>query len=161
MYLMLKIVYFQSHKLKIIQRHIPNIFVQRNKTWKYGNVMKINIPPKYWRQEGWSLILRFNGAHKNSGTFQVWNAQFFNIYRKPDGLEIHLQMKWWTADIDDQHSFTIVSDHLNLGDKRKIIFYRNLQNCKTDLGYPSEFPKKFLIYKENGHYKTPHTIFIF
>jgi len=87
--------------------------------------MRIHIPEQYWGASGWSLIIRFNGAHMQSGSFQLWNANFFNIYRKANGLEIHIHQKYYTAnDLDDRHSFLLVSERLSLGDLRKhIIFF--------------------------------------
>ena len=83
--------------------------------------MRIHIPEQYWTDAGWSLIVRFNGAHVHSGSFQLWNANFFNIYRKTNGMEIHIQQEYDSGnDLDHQHSFLLVSERMSIGDLRKL-----------------------------------------
>ena len=87
---------------------------------KYGFALRIAIPEEYWNAKGWSVLLRFNGANVNSGSFQLWNANFFNFFRHTNALEILIHEKHYLGnDLDDSHSFLLVVDKLSISDLRK------------------------------------------
>merc|ERR1712046_376470 len=94
--------------------------------FRYGFVMRVDIPEEYWGNSGWSVLLRFNGAHVNSGSFQLWNANFLNFFRKDSGLEVLIHQKYWTAfDLHDRHSFVIVAERLLSGDRPEVYFWNH------------------------------------
>jgi len=96
--------------------------------FRYGFALKIAIPESYWGTDGWSVLLRFNDANVNSGSFQIWNANFFNFFRKESGLEVLIHQKFWTAyDLHDRHSFVIVAERLLSADEPDVYFWDNRQ----------------------------------
>ena len=65
----------------------------------------------------WSVLLQFP---KNTvGSFQLWNARFFNFYRNNDSLNVLIHKKWWESDTVNEDSFTIIADGLNTDEIRK------------------------------------------
>jgi len=100
--------------------------------WRYGFALRISIPEKYWGDDGWSLIMRFNGAHMQSGSFQIWNANIFNIYRKETGLEVHIQQKRNATDLQEdgstRSSFLIVAERLSEGELPTFYFWPKRMN---------------------------------
>lgn len=102
---------------------------KQNSKWQYGVAIRIHIPQEYQTSKGWSMIVRFNGAHSASGSFQLWNANFFNIYRHDTGLELHMQQKYWLGgDLDDQNSVLLVAERLPTGAMPEIYFWTSRQN---------------------------------
>ena len=77
------------------------------------------------------MIVRFNGAHVNSGNFQLWNANFFNIYRKENGLEVLIHQKHYSGlDLDNEHSFLLIAERISASDLRKLKWVvRLVVNC--------------------------------
>ena len=87
---------------------------------KYGFALNVAIPKEYWNKQGWSVLVRFNGINVNSGSFQIWNANFFNFFRKSNALEILIHQKHFIGnDITDAHAFLLVVDKMTMSDLRK------------------------------------------
>ena len=65
-----------------------------------------------------------------SASFQLWNANFFNIYRKKGGIDVLIHSRPYNANWDrvDAHEFVFVADRLAINSLRKFFF--NLS--KTD-----------------------------
>ena len=75
---------------------------------------KVSIPEEEHDSNGWSILVRFNGAHVNSGNFKLWNAYFFNYFRKSTGLEVLIHQKYWRkSDLTDPDSFLLIADHIS------------------------------------------------
>ena len=82
--------------------------------------MTVHVPEGYWDANGFSVLLRFNSPQVESGNFQLWNANFHNIFRKSTGLEILIHPKSSRAnDLEDPFSFVIVGERLPTGAHRK------------------------------------------
>ena len=95
---------------------------------KYGFALNVAIPKEYWNKQGWSVLVRFNGINVNSGSFQIWNANFFNFFRKSNALEILIHQKHFIGnDITDAHAFLLVVDKMTMSDLRKFNFLNNLR----------------------------------
>ena len=89
---------------------------------KYGFALKVEIPEKYWNDQGWSVLVRFKGG--SVGSFQLWNANFFNFYRKSNEFEILIHQKYFTGnDLADKHSFLLIVDRMTMSDLRELNFY--------------------------------------
>merc|ERR1712050_150773 len=96
------------------------------KKFRYGFALAINIPREYWGSKGWSVLLRFNSARVNNGNFQLWNANFFNFFRKKSGMEVLIHQKYWTKnDLHDEHSFMIIAERLASSDIPEVYFWAN------------------------------------
>ena len=90
---------------------------------KYGFALKVAIPEQYWNHDGWSVLVRFNGVNVNSGTFQIWNANFYNFFRKSNVFEILIHQKHFTGnDLADKHSFLLIVDKMTLSDLRRLSY---------------------------------------
>jgi len=87
-----------------------------------GYVAKISIPPAQYDSNGWTVLLRFNIAPENfQGNFQIWNADFFNIYRKVAAVEILIhQTNSFHSDESDPYSFVLVAERLSSSIERKL-----------------------------------------
>jgi len=87
-----------------------------------GYVAKISIPPGHYDGNGWSVLLRWNIAPENfQGNFQIWNADFFNIYRKTSAVEIVIhQTHSYHTDPTDPYSFVLIGERLSSGVQRKL-----------------------------------------
>ena len=67
------------------------------------------------------MLARVNGAHVSSGNFQLWNANFFNIFRKDDALEVLIHQKYYTGtDLHDTNSFLLVVERISTSDLRTL-----------------------------------------
>ena len=87
---------------------------------KYGFALNVAIPEEYWNDLGWSVIVRFKGVDVNSGSFQLWNANFFNFFRKKNEFEILIHQKHFIGnDLADKHSFLLIVDKMTMSDLRK------------------------------------------
>merc|ERR1712050_625385 len=100
------------------------------KKFRYGFALTINVPEEYWGSKGWSVLLRFNGA--NNGNFQLWNANFFNFFRKESGMEVLIHQKYWTKnDLHDEHSFMIIAERLDSSEVPEVYFGLTVKNVTT------------------------------
>ena len=56
-----------------------------------------------------------------SASFQLWNANFFNIYRKNDGIDVLIHSRPFDANWDRAgiHEFVFVADRLAVNSLRK------------------------------------------
>ena len=98
---------------------------------KYGFAFNVAIPEEYWNKEGWSVLVRFNGVDVNSGSFQIWNANFFNFFRKSNAFEILIHQKHFTGnDLADKHAFLLVVDKMTMSDLRKFHLLINSANLR-------------------------------
>lgn len=94
--------------------------------FRYGFALRVHVPQEYWSTQGWTVLLRFNSANVNSGSFQLWNANFFNFFRKESGLEVLIHQKFWTEyDLYDKKSFAIVAENLVSGDIPEVYFWNH------------------------------------
>merc|ERR1712050_270466 len=99
---------------------------KEGKKFRYGFALTISVPEEQWDSNGWSVLLRFNSARVNNGNFQLWNAKFFNFFRKKSGLEVLIHQKHRTAnDLKDPHSFVIVAERLASSDLPEVYFWSN------------------------------------
>ena len=57
-----------------------------------------------------------------SASFQLWNANFFNIYRKNDGIDVLIHSRQYDANWDRAgiHEFVFVADRLAVNSLRKL-----------------------------------------
>lgn len=90
-----------------------------------GFVANVKVPRGEYDGNGWSVVLRFNVAAENfQANFQVWNADFFNVYRKKDAVEILIhQTRRSHRDGTDAHAFVIVAERLTSTAKPDIFFW--------------------------------------
>ena len=72
------------------------------------------IPEVEYDEDGWSVVLRFNIDPNNfQGNFQLFNADFFGIFRKPTGVEVAIhQTRRNVTDTTNSHSFTLVAERM-------------------------------------------------
>ena len=56
-----------------------------------------------------------------SASFQLWNANFFNIYRKKGGIDVLIHSRPYDANWDraEVHEFVFVADRLAVNSLRK------------------------------------------
>ena len=64
-------------------------------------------------------MLRWRGIQ--SASFQLWNANFFNIYRKNGGIDVLIHSRPYDQDWDRAgvHEFVFVADRLAVNSLRK------------------------------------------
>ena len=81
---------------------------------KWG--VTISIPQSLWDSNGWTLVVRFSDP-KFFGTFQLFNAQFANVFTEQSGVEIIIHPK----EQKDQSEYyvTFLADKLTSSEKRK------------------------------------------
>jgi len=92
----------------------------------HGFVAQVSLPAEEFDGNGWSVLLRFNIAPENfQANFQLWNADFFNVYRKDSVVEIliHQTRRTGHSDTTDPNSFVIVAERLSSSVKRSYICY--------------------------------------
>ena len=112
---------------------------KRNKR-KYGFMLKIDVPQNPMK-DGWTIALRFSSPRAlGRGTFQTWNARFWNYYQKTDELSIALHEYWWAdRDTVDTHSIYFVADQLDNDNIPSILFWDmqrvRSHNCFNGYGH--------------------------
>ena len=91
----------------------------RNQPIKFGYVFKIKVPAEYWTRKGFSIMIRWRDIQ--SASFQLWNANFFNIYRKKGGIDVLIHSRPYDQDWDRAgvHEFVFVADRLAVNSLRK------------------------------------------
>ena len=91
----------------------------RNQPIKFGYVFKIKVPAEYWTRKGFSIMIRWRDIQ--SASFQLWNANFFNIYRKKGGIDVLIHSRPYDANWDraEVHEFVFVADRLAVNSLRK------------------------------------------
>lgn len=86
-------------------------------------------------RNGWTVALRFPKG-QTRGTFNVWNAQVYNVYETSRETVFVFTQKWWTAgDLVDQHSFMVTADYLSTPDHPSILFWKGRimrETCYAD-----------------------------
>ena len=95
---------------------------RNNQPLKFGYVFKIKVPAEYWTRKGFSVMLRWRNIQ--SASFQLWNANFFNIYRKNGGIDVLIHSRPYDANWDrvDAHEFVFVADRLAINSLRKFFW---------------------------------------
>ena len=72
-------------------------------------------------------MLRWRGIQ--SASFQLWNANFFNIYRKNGGIDVLIHSRpyeaYGTWDRAGVHEFVFVADRLAVSALRKLFLYNS------------------------------------
>jgi len=86
---------------------------------------KISVPADQYDDDGWAVLLRFNvGPSDFQANFQLWNADFFNVYRKETGVEILVhQTKRNSEDTTDPNSFVIVAERMTTTSLPEVFFW--------------------------------------
>ena len=100
-------------------KHGAHNTVSNNQPQKFGFVFKIKVPAEYWTRKGFSIMIRWRGIQ--SASFQLWNANFFNIYRKKGGIDVLIHSRPYNAywDRAGVHDFVFVADRLAVNSLRK------------------------------------------
>ena len=95
---------------------------RNNQPIKFGYVFKIKVPAEYWTKKGFSIMIRWRDIQ--SASFQLWNANFFNIYRKNGGIDVLIHSRPHDANWDRAgvHEFVFVADRLAVNSLRKYFF---------------------------------------
>ena len=90
-----------------------------NQPTKFGFVFKIKVPAVHWTRKGFSMIIRWRNIQ--SASFQLWNANFFNIYRKKGGIDVMIHSRPYDSNWDRAgiHEFVFVADRLAISALRK------------------------------------------
>ena len=105
------------------------------KTKQYGFSMKLKIPAEHWDRNGWTVALRFPKG-QTRGTFNVWNAQVYNVYETSRETVLVLTQRWWhKQDLMDQYSFMVTADYLSTRDHPSILFWNSRimrEECYAD-----------------------------
>ena len=79
----------------------------------YGWAALVSIPPQHYDLDGFSVLIRMP-KDTARGSFQVWNAKFWNFYNGPNGeFNVLLHSKHWNNDRMDPYSFLIVGERLS------------------------------------------------
>jgi len=87
----------------------------------HGFALKIYVPTSF---QGWSVLLRFPKSPAQRGTYQVWNANIWNLYEKNNEFTILLHQLWWPqADKTDENSIIVIADQLPSMEKPTLLFY--------------------------------------
>lgn len=83
--------------------------------------LRFHVPAEFWGSN-WRMVVRFNGHGTNGGTFRLWNARFRSLVKMDSTIDVHLESDdiMMEDDLDDKHSFLLVSDWLATGDMRKL-----------------------------------------
>merc|ERR1719394_2088544 len=119
--------------VKVKKRHDKS--GKLKKTKQYGFSMKIEIPEQYWSNNGWTVALRFPKG-QTRGTFNVWNAQVYNVYETARETVFVFTQKWWTGgDLVDKYSFMVTADYLSTPDHPSILFWQGRitrESCYAD-----------------------------
>ena len=88
-------------------------------------------------------MLRWRGIQ--SASFQLWNANFFNIYRKNGGIDVLIHSRpyeaYGTWDRAGVHEFVFVADRLAVSALRKLFSYIFVSTQISPL--PSFYPTPF------------------
>lgn len=85
----------------------------------YGWAALVSIPPQHYDDDGFSVMIRMP-KDTERGSFQVWNAKFWNFYNGPNGeFNILLHSKHWNNDRMDPYSFLIIGERVSHPEMRK------------------------------------------
>ena len=77
---------------------------------KNGFALEVKVPDVSFNK-GWTLAIRFP-LKPERGTFQSWNAFFWNVYERNGELIFLMHQPWWWTDRQDKTSITFVADHM-------------------------------------------------
>ena len=100
-------------------KHGAHNTVSKNQPQKFGYAFKIKVPAVHWTRKGFSILIRWREIE--SASFQLWNANFFNIYRKKGGIDVLIHSRPYDANWDrvDAHEFVFIADRLAINSLRK------------------------------------------
>ena len=115
-------------------KHGAHNTVSKNQPQKFGYAFKIKVPAVHWTRKGFSILIRWREIE--SASFQLWNANFFNIYRKKGGIDVLIHSRPYNAYWDrvDAHEFVFVADRLAINSLRKFFsIYQKLMKKLPNL----------------------------
>lgn len=121
----------------------------------YGWAAVVSIPPQHYDLDGFSVLIRMP-KDTARGSFQVWNAKFWNFYNGPNGeFNILLHSKHWNSDRLDPYSFLIVGERLSHPEMRKalLLHIRKVLKILASVLFWSNRQRQHTCFDRSMHHK--------
>lgn len=98
---------------------------------EYGWALKVQVPEAI-PSIGWTVAIRV--PKQSRGTFESWNAAFYNVHEKDDEIVFIMHAKWFYTDSVERSSVIFVGSNLEKADLPKLLLYKGRQSGTTCFG---------------------------